>query len=89
MLEIGLKVNHDGWRENDFSDPPNDRCEWLDVNFKDDKDEHWTIHFYFNQNSSKLNDIAVFKGTLEEQYRVVPSTKEYEKRNLSKHKKRK
>ncbi len=86
MIDIGLNVKHDGWTENDFSDPPRDKCEWLDVKFKDDNGEHWTVHFYFNQNCSRLNDIAVFKGKkLEEQRRIIPSSEEYEKRKQKKH----
>ena len=62
ILKAGYAVERDGWRENEFSKPPNDRCSWLDIKLFDEENNLVEVHLYFTQNSTRLDEVSVFKS---------------------------
>lgn len=62
IKDAGIKIKRDGWIEAEHNNPPNDRCEWLDVLLEGvDNDRRITVHFYFTHNSTKLEQLSVFE----------------------------
>ena len=64
LLKAGIQVERDGWQENKHSVPPNDNCEWLDIILKDKDNHKYTMHFYFTNESDKLDSVALYKAEL-------------------------
>ncbi len=68
IVDIGIKVERDSWRENENSNPPNDYCQWLDINLPDKDGNIYTIHFYFTHDSKILSSVQIFKSEVKKTY---------------------
>lgn len=62
LRKAGLEIERDGWTENSQSDPPHDECEWIDINLLDKEGNQITVHFYFSQGSTRLDEVTVYKA---------------------------
>ena len=64
LEKAGYEVERDSWIENSNSTPPNDKCSWLDVRLPHatKEDKRYTVHFYFTENSTTLEDVRIFKS---------------------------
>lgn len=64
LIKAGYEVNRDSWVENQNSTPPNDNCSWLDIQIphREDENKRYTVHLYFSNDSTKLEDVSIFKS---------------------------
>ena len=62
LLDAGYEVERDGWTENSSSVPPHDECEWLDASLFDREGNKIDVHFYFSRNSTRLENLEIFKS---------------------------
>jgi len=62
LVKAGHVVERDGWKENEHSVPPNDECEWLDVQMLDEEGNQITVHIYFKNKSTVLSEVTLYKA---------------------------
>ncbi len=55
-----IQVDIDGWSEPMESKLPKDKCSWIDISVLDKNGDKLMVHFYFTQNSTRLDDMIVY-----------------------------
>lgn len=67
--QAGFQVVRDGWDETSKG-RLEDHAEWLEINIPtEDENKRMCVHFYFDQNSTRLDDVIIYKQRKKKGYK--------------------